>query len=46
MAKFGTKVWHLVVLVVFIVGAVYLIHMYSNHQGSQILPNLGIGGGH
>jgi hypothetical protein len=42
MAKFGSKLWHLVVLVVFIIGAVYLYHMVSNHQGANILPNLGI----
>lgn len=44
MAKFGSKLWHLVVLVVFIIGAVYIIHMSMNHQGAKILPNLGIGG--
>ena len=44
MAKVGTKLWHIVVIVVFIIGAVYIIHMASNHQGQQILPSLGIGG--
>lgn len=43
MAKVGSKLWHLIVIILFIVGAVYVIHMASNHQGSQILPNLGIG---
>jgi hypothetical protein len=43
MAKVGSKLWHLVVITLFIVGAVYVIHMTTNHQGSQILPNLGIG---
>lgn len=44
MAKFGTKIWHLIVIVLFIVGAVYVIHMVGNHQGAKILPSLGIGG--
>ena len=43
MAKFGSKLWHLVVLVVFIIGAFYVVHMMTNHQGAQILPNIGIG---
>lgn len=43
MAKFGSKLWHLVIMVVFIIGAVYVIHMTTNHQGAQILPSLGIG---
>jgi hypothetical protein len=43
MAKFGSKLWHLVILVTFLIGAVYVIHMTTNHQGSKILPSLGIG---
>lgn len=43
MAKLGSKLWHLVAIILFIVGAVYVIHMTTNHQGAQILPSLGIG---
>lgn len=43
MAKFGSKLWHLVVLILFIIGAFYVIHMVTNHQGANILPSLGIG---
>lgn len=43
MARFGTKVWHLVVLVLFLIGALYTIHMVSHHKGAQIIPSLGIG---
>lgn len=44
MSKFGTKVWHIVILVLLVVGLFYTVHMITNHQGSKILPSLGIGG--
>ncbi len=43
MAKFGTKITHLVVLVLIIIGLFYVVHMVTNHQGSKLVPNFGIG---
>jgi|HubBroStandDraft_5_1064220.scaffolds.fasta_scaffold1207307_2 hypothetical protein len=40
MAKFGSKIHHIVILVLVIIGLFYIIHMMSNHQGSQIVPSL------
>lgn len=44
MAKMGSKLWHIVILVLVIIGLFYTVHMVTNHQGSKILPSLGIGG--
>jgi hypothetical protein len=43
MAKFGTKLSHIVILVIFAIGVLYTFHMVTNHQGSKILPSLGLG---
>lgn len=44
MARLGTKLWHLVLLALIIVGALYLFHMTASHKGQSILPGLGING--
>ncbi len=35
------KTWHFVVLVLAIIGAFGLYHMYFQHSGQQLIPGLG-----
>jgi hypothetical protein len=37
------KVWHVVGIGLLLIGALYVFHMMSAHQGSQILPGIGLG---
>lgn len=36
------KLMHVVFLGVALVGALYVVHMMTAHQGSQILPGVGL----
>ena len=40
MAMFK-KTGHWVALILVVVGALYVFHMFCNHQGQGILPNFG-----
>jgi hypothetical protein len=35
------KTWHFVVLILAILGALYVAHMVTSHQGQSIIPSLG-----
>jgi hypothetical protein len=36
------KVWHLMFLAAAVLGALYVYHMTTSHQGSGILPGVGL----
>jgi hypothetical protein len=38
------KVFHALFLLIFAIGALYLFHMLTAHQGKQILPGIGVNG--